>query len=135
MSATKAANYQIGFPQGPLTNDGRTLTAEWQRFLLWLFNRTGGAQGIDGRYVAEQGAQNTSDLTAVEKTAEQALANAQEALDEAQVLLAETRAAAALLRKTLAKIDELAILSATTSACARAGQSDAGVIFAITRTR
>lgn len=58
----KVANYQISFPQGPLIING-ILAPEWSRFFLWIWNRTGAGVGIDGAYVAQQGAQNTSDLT------------------------------------------------------------------------
>lgn len=58
----KPANYQISFPQGPLIING-VMTAEWSRFFLWLWNRTGAGVGIDGAYVAAQSGQNTSDIT------------------------------------------------------------------------
>ncbi|WP_336717552.1 hypothetical protein [Asaia bogorensis] len=116
MSATKAANYQIGFPQGPLTTDGRTLTAEWQRFLLWVFNRTGGAQGIDGTFIASQSGQNASDIAALTLLAKEALEDAQLALSDALTIRAEAR-------KALETAQDLAILRITASGNAQAAQS------------
>ncbi|MBS1028310.1 hypothetical protein [Gluconobacter albidus] len=103
---TKAANYQIGFPQGPMSVNG-VMTSEWQRFFLWMFNRTGSSQGIDGAYVAGQSSQNASDIAALTLLAKEALQDAQLALADALAIRAEAR-------KALETAEDLAIMRVTT---------------------
>lgn len=66
MSATSKANYQISFPQGPLVDKSGLITGEWQKFFIWLFNRTGSGIGIDGLYLANQGDTNSDNISDIQ---------------------------------------------------------------------
>lgn len=115
MSTNKAANYQTGFPQGPMAMNG-SMTPEWQRFFLWMFNRTGAAQGIDGAFLSRQSAQNTTDIAALTLLAKEALQDAELALADAQSIRADAR-------KALEMAEDLGILRITASGNAQAAQS------------
>lgn len=83
----KAANYQTAFPQGPITSTGLMISMEWQRAFLTVWNRTGGAPGIDMTYQVSQITQALKAAQAAESDAQSAIrsaASAQNAAAKAQ---------------------------------------------------
>ncbi|KAB8122452.1 hypothetical protein D3W54_14775 [Komagataeibacter medellinensis] len=113
------ANYQVPFPQGPILINGQ-MTLEWQRFFLWLWNRTGGALGVDMAFEVEM----IDEAQIVSATAQVAAAGAQvtanEALGLAFSAMLRTEIAAAKAQTALSRIEDMLKIELLTSAAQRA---------------
>jgi hypothetical protein len=104
MSGSAPNTYQIAFPSGVLTNSSGMVSPEWQRWFLAVWNRTGGAQGINGAYLTSQTATTGTSV-------QDALANAAAAGSDAETAIllsvdAESAgsAAKAMAQRALASI-------------------------------
>lgn len=79
-----AGNFQIAFPQGPIVNGNGMMSLEWQRFFLWMYNRSGGAQGVDAAYVSQVAQEATSAASAAAQAASAAQSAASAAMSAAE---------------------------------------------------
>lgn len=118
----KAANYQTAFPQGPVTNNGLMISAEWQRSWLTLWNRTGGALGVDMTYQVGQISLAINTAQTAQKTATQAEENAQEAIkaaasaeQDAQTAIKSASQAEEDAQSALKAVEDVLIMTLLTS--------------------
>jgi len=134
MSTPRDFNYPL--PTGRIVNADGTPTLQEQAFRRRLWERTGSAPGTDVAYIAQQCDLASMTAERAAATALAALKQAAEVLDMAQLALARASAVEAATRKCLERCEEIAILSATTGAQPRAGNSEGLMIQAImTRPR
>ncbi|GAJ29733.1 hypothetical protein [Acidomonas methanolica] len=116
-----------------ITNEDGTLTAQGTAFLRRLWERTGYAPGVDAAWLQTESDEALLQAALAEARATAALSHANEALDLAMRILGQALAIEAVARKSLELAQDCATLAVTTGLSARAGNSDAAMIYAITR--